>query len=450
VNNINVPADRYVWQWSFPTASVLDFPTGFGLPMDYGSGAMHLFGWVDYIWTTLESWIPLTSPEPLVVWWDPGNRFSCGACAVEWPANLAGQVYQHQVFISGGTDEGVWSDPVTVHELGHVVMSAWGASPTEGGPHYIGVPVHPGMAWSEGWATAFSAFMRDDSRYWDKQGGGMFWFDINTRDYAGSAVWRRPTPAGGLLQLIDENEVAAMIWRIAQSIGDDGAIDVLNSRRATRSPFARGYTARYWTEYSTTTGRPEPWTDTRVSAPYFADFADATRCLGLMSVASLNTITVPATYYPYNANTAICADEGQIPLQASWAGTPDPLMASPLRLQVELMRMIPADLSVSIELPPGVQLVSPSMTDFVVPAVDGVTSEVIDLVVSYGALPSSDLIVRVSGGGLDWGFHDELVYRFGRPEPFLPSIAATGPAAAPSGTQSLPGVLVPAEALQQR
>jgi hypothetical protein len=125
-------------------------------------------------------------------------------------------------------------------------------------------------------------------------------------------------------------------------------------------------------------------------------------------------------------------------------------MASPLRLQVELMRMIPADLSVSIELPPGVQLVSPSMTDFVVPAVDGVTSEVIDLVVSYGALPSSDLIVRVSGGGLDWGFHDELVYRFGRPEPFLPSIAATGPAAAPSGTQSLPGVLVPAEALQQR
>jgi hypothetical protein len=243
VNNINVPADRYVWQWSFPTASVLDFPTGFGLPMDYGSGAMHLFGWVDYIWTTLESWIPLTSPEPLVVWWDPGNRFSCGACAVEWPANLAGQVYQHQVFISGGTDEGVWSDPVTVHELGHVVMSAWGASPTEGGPHYIGVPVHPGMAWSEGWATAFSAFMRDDSRYWDKQGGGMFWFDINTRDYAGSAVWRRPTPAGGLLQLIDENEVAAMIWRIAQVIGDDGAIDVLNSRRATRPLRTRVYGA---------------------------------------------------------------------------------------------------------------------------------------------------------------------------------------------------------------
>ena len=107
-----------------------------------------------------------------------------------------------------------WSDAVTAHELGHYMMNAYGYPVGEGGPHFLAVPTHPGQAFSEGWATFFSSMARGDSIYVDKQGGAFFWWDLERRAYSAyGALWTRALPWLGLLQLMDENEAAAILWQ---------------------------------------------------------------------------------------------------------------------------------------------------------------------------------------------------------------------------------------------
>ena len=90
-------------------------------------------------------------------------------------------------------------------------MSSYGTSPAEGGTHYIMCPTFPGQAWSEGYATWHSAAVRNQPLLEDKQGGGFFWFDINSRTYYPNSS--QPSPIDGLggtnlLGEIDENAVA--------------------------------------------------------------------------------------------------------------------------------------------------------------------------------------------------------------------------------------------------
>jgi hypothetical protein len=183
-------------------------------------------------------------------------------------------------------------------------MAFYGTSPGEGGTHILGWPSFPGMAWSEGWATWFSSDMRQDPVYYDKQQGTFFWLNIASRAYADGRKWYRPSPSKGLIQLLDENDVSAMLWSISNSAtnANQSLYTALASTLMNTSPFKRGYTRHLWT--LTGTGYANV-VDTKQSVPMLADFLDALDCAGF-SRSTIDSATQPATYYPYPSGAPLC------------------------------------------------------------------------------------------------------------------------------------------------
>ena len=136
----------------------------------------------------------------------------------------------------------------------------------------------------------------------------MFWFNVSQRSYSLGYAWQRPTPAGGLLQLMDENEVSAMMWSVlgTGASADASIMTALASSRmtsfSTSSP-GRGYTRHTWDVGGD--GTFSNIVDTLVPAPCVADMFDALRCGG-MSAANVDTATQPLTDYPYPSSSPIC------------------------------------------------------------------------------------------------------------------------------------------------
>jgi hypothetical protein len=167
------------------------------------------------------------------------------------------------------------------------------------------------MAWSEGWATWHSSDARDSSIYFDKQNGSMIWLDIAAAQYhnplSPGLGWQEPTPAGGLLQLMDENEVSSMLWSISSnvSVGDQSLFTALAGAHMNTSPWARGYTWHYWTQLDPVTYLPTNVINTGVPSPALPDFLDALACAGV-SGSVIDAATIPATQYPYPSAAPIC------------------------------------------------------------------------------------------------------------------------------------------------
>jgi hypothetical protein len=231
-------------------------------------------------------------------WWD------CGSCFAPSPTTVSGLNFDTAMFIpANAADQGYWSDPVTAHEFGHWVMESFGYSPKEGGLHCLGVPTFPGQAWSEGWATAFSGFTRNDSVYYDKQNGAMFWFDLTLRQYSDARLWQRPSASAGLFQAMDENEVATMLWQLAldPAVGRPSVLGALTTSRLTVPPFGRGYTRRSWQQACP----PLEYDPSGESVPMFADYLDSLVCQGAPATA-IDNVTNPTVYYPYPSNLPIC------------------------------------------------------------------------------------------------------------------------------------------------
>jgi hypothetical protein len=273
------------WSWSAQSAYI-DAGTPLVIAEQHFSGAMRLFDYLRYVYDSTSK-LAGSPGLPLVLWIRPNTSWSCGACAWAVPATISGSNFGAQLFISAlAEDTSYWSDAVTAHELGHWTMQSYGASPGEGGKHYVHCPSFPGMAWSEGWATAFSSIVRGDSRYYDKQSGTFFWFDIGALTYDDIA-FSPPSAAAGLLQPMDENYVAAMIWGIAEHPADPNwmlsenkfLLDALSSARMTKSPYGRGYTRHMWDVNAKCTFSNVK--NVGVSSPMIADFLDALVCAGL-------------------------------------------------------------------------------------------------------------------------------------------------------------------------
>ncbi len=290
-----------LWSWS---ARVNDVPLGQLLVRQAnGSGAA-------YIWDALAAGrrrAESLSGRPglrLAAWWASGTAWTCGACMFAEPVVALGARFDTQIALPGNPgDGGEWAISVVDHELGHWVMQSFGTSPREGGTHYAGTPTFPGQAWSEGWATFFSSDVRADPVYVDKQSGTMFWIDLGIRRYA-YGPWSRPTPTGGLLQNMDENEVAATLWSLSQA----GAQPVplyraLASPHMNTPPYGRGYTRHTWTV--TGPGQFTNVQDTQQPAPMLADELDALVCGG-MSPAAVDATVQPATFYPYPSAAPLC------------------------------------------------------------------------------------------------------------------------------------------------
>ncbi len=78
------------------------------------------------------------------------------------------------------TDE--YDRHVIAHEWGHFFEEVIARSDSQGGPHALGDHLDPRVAFSEGWANAFSAFVTGDAIYKDAIGSGQadsFAFDIS-------------------------------------------------------------------------------------------------------------------------------------------------------------------------------------------------------------------------------------------------------------------------------
>jgi hypothetical protein len=237
--------------------------------------------------------------DPLIVWLRMNTTWSCGACVWPSPIDAFGTTFQQQMFIGAdAVNQAYWSDAVNAHEAGHWVMDSYGKSPGEGGTHFLGNPTFPGQAWSEGWATYFSSLLRDDAVYFDKQNGGAFWFDISKMQYSKGQVWQKPSAMGGLLQKMDENHVAAMLWAMTSKATEDPISEPDNKRffAALASPamtkpwivqfsqsgyaatgYGRGYFRHSWDVAPD--GTFFDVSESKQPAPMVADMFDALMCL---------------------------------------------------------------------------------------------------------------------------------------------------------------------------
>ncbi len=296
------PASPRIWNWWAAIGSLGS--ANLRISTTNGSGAANVFDWLDSIQkrsrATFGRW-GLTS----VAWVGMGTTWSCGACFARWSTTVRGTPFQSQVWMNGDSvDQGYWSDAVMAHEMGHWAMASHGRSPNEGGTHYVGVPTYPGQAWSEGWATFFGAEERGDPVYLDQQDGSMFWFSLGARSYGGYPAWSRPSPSGGLLQMLDENDVAATLWDLSGKGASSGPLlAALASPRMNTSPFLRGYTRHTWT--TTSPGVFVNVVDTGVSAPALPDFLDALTCAGF-SRTTMDSVVLPSIYYPYPSASPLC------------------------------------------------------------------------------------------------------------------------------------------------
>ena len=301
-------ASPKVWSWSAamkPTAGGT-FSGAATLPVD-SSGPANVYYWLHQVAKRSQAQYGRL-PLSLIAWVGYHAGWSCGACFADLPTNAFGGIFQSQMVIGGTTrDEAFWSDAVITHEAGHWLMASYGKSPGEGGSHMLAHATMPGMAWSEGWATFTSGVTRNNTLYVDKQGGSMFSIDFGTRNYFGQGNWVRPTPAGGLLQRLDENEVAAQLTSLVAANSGNAAplYAAMAAPRAVSPPYKRGYTRHTWSMLNT--GELSNVVDTGEPKPCLADYFDALLC-GPVSfqAATFETAIVPATYYPFPASGKLC------------------------------------------------------------------------------------------------------------------------------------------------
>ena len=304
--------ESLLYAWSIRTKNRGSMNSSYTVTIEDGSFPIRLYTILHQAYNQTSA-IMGSRGAPVVVWVKENLRFSCGACQYDQPAQVGINKFKKQIFFSADQkNQAYWSDAVTAHEIGHWVMASWGTSPREGGTHYLGCPTFPGQAWSEGWATWFSSLFRSSSRYYDKQNGSFFWLDIATRTYGSSRPWVRPQASDGLLQQIDENEVAAMMWGLSDTEApmmtrgnNEDMLRALQSRRMNKKPFARGYTTHTWKLNSGSCQKIDVKTNSSWSAPMFADYLDALRCSSV-AANQIDPVTQPATYYPYPSNSPLC------------------------------------------------------------------------------------------------------------------------------------------------
>lgn len=297
-------SDEY---WSFGFGPVCEQPgacdetdTGNQLiTEDMGSGAVHIYQWLDYGIFRLEGLIPNIQPLTMAVYWEPGNKWDCGNCFA--PPQMGGAAvlydkannlvdhYDSSINISGTDDTpSHWARTTINHEFGHWITASYSKSPGEGGPHFVDQASKPGLAYSEGWATfAGQSNLSNgpddpDPIAFRKSGGTSFWVDLEKIEWSGGGI-ELPDPNGPIDQLINENVVTSMMWSLwasnrayaPQGLGDVPMFTVLPSSRLVGN-VNRGY-----------------------SKVDMVDYLDALECEGLASGDNVLNVTEPVGY-PYD------------------------------------------------------------------------------------------------------------------------------------------------------
>lgn len=228
----------------------------------------------------------------LALRWSPGIRGDCSACFFAGPGEgvtIEGAAFDTRMELSGRSDTpSHWAPSTLAHEVGHWVMHAYSRRPSEDGLHVLGLPASPGLAYSEGWATAFG------QRVLGRQGGAEFepiyvtmqqshvlWANLSALESTFGSI-DLPVPEGGVTQPLSEFVVASALWRIwmkdgslpspSLGLGDAGMLRLLRSQRL-RGGLDRGY-----------------------PGPDLLDAIDACVCTGQGSTAELARVLAPLRY----------------------------------------------------------------------------------------------------------------------------------------------------------
>lgn len=285
------------------------------ISVDDGSWALQVYDAIRYTYFNAKNTLFGGPGKAVAVWVREGTDWSCGNCC--WPVPTENNVLMgtsdalNQVFI-GTSQKSYWSNAVLYHEFGHWLMNSFGTSPGEGGQHFVNSKVPPGMAWSEGWATFFSAMARGNQVYYDFGGGGMWWFDLTQTQYKdGSPL--KPFSGTKILQNMDENRVAAALWSTAELgkeplkvAGNSAYWKALGAAQMNDDAFTRGYFKQI--PGKAVKGGPDgaSYPDIKVTttpAPMFADYLDALLCTA-PNLAGKVKAAIGA--YPFPVNNPIC------------------------------------------------------------------------------------------------------------------------------------------------
>jgi hypothetical protein len=205
------------------------------------SGAFNI---MDVLTTGMEQAMILTSQhrprEPLFAFWDPGTQLGVGSPgtyfvggeAIDRPDQPASAIV-----LSGGDgsdtgDHDEFDDDVMLHEFGHFVAHSFSKPPEAGGTHYLNDNTQDiRLAWSEGWATFFSAAARESPVMVNSYGGDpgslnhelSYAFDIETphSDVLSTPQVGTPLEAHGVYTT-SEVSVSSVLWDLYDSRNESG------------------------------------------------------------------------------------------------------------------------------------------------------------------------------------------------------------------------------------
>lgn len=345
----SVPSDPRLYQWIWPVATL---PASGDLVVTeaMGSGAAFVFDVLGITARTMATRYPGVPARTLVAWLGPEVDSSCGGvqCFSEAGAHAFFQDFQSQLWIPGAAQsQEYYSISTIAHELGHWVMSSFSVQPREGGPHAFGMRSAPGLAWAEGFAHWFSSDVRNDPTHFDRQlvrGAGTpsvvtIWKDLSARAYqidGRPGIPGRAEPSEGILQPLDEDDIAADLWVISRaSTGSAPFYRALTSSRMTTP-------SRFYGYRSTSTGEV---------VPVFPDFLDALGCEGV-SAADLRAALNPLHFYPYPDATRPprCgpSSETEAPLVATFVDAKEAPQGFTVTARIEARGALPGPVTVTL------------------------------------------------------------------------------------------------------
>lgn len=227
-----------------------------------GSGAVTTFMAVREAMLFLDPTLSPIGGKPvpsLAVLWSPGIKEDCSACFFDGPTDgvtIEGDSFDTRILLSGRSDTPAhWSRSTLAHEVGHWVMHVYSRSPAEKGQHSIG-PSSPGLAYKEGWATAFGQRVLGQRSgaafepiYLTMQLNQVFWIDLLSLDSSFGPI-ELPVKDKGVTQPLSEIVVASALWRLwmkdgaltgpSLGLGDPGIRALLESERL-RGGLDRGH-----------------------------------------------------------------------------------------------------------------------------------------------------------------------------------------------------------------
>ncbi len=190
--DVTVVSDAGAWSWPVAGVDVLvDEP--------YAAGAFNALEGAVRVDLSLGALDPDLRGAPLQIRWGEAVRPACGSCFYfdGFTLELTGQP----------GDEDAHDDPVLLHELGHYVEAAFGTWSNPGGGHDL-EPAAPAMAWSEGFATWFQAWLRGQPDYTDLQPSRIYQLDLEATPLIVNGVVPEGDPSGRL----SEGLVYGLLW----------------------------------------------------------------------------------------------------------------------------------------------------------------------------------------------------------------------------------------------